>query len=113
MQNVSEVRKWRKFVPWLWFALSVAWFFAFALLDHARGRSWAAVFGLPWDRNFLRPFGDFAIPVLLLVLMMQNIRKLPPSREKTTSIRIGWSLFVFLFVWELIRQFYLGPLRIL
>ena len=111
--NVSEGQRWRQFRVWLLIIGLWTWLFVDAYRRHSHGESWASVLGLPWDRNFLRPFGDFAIPVLLLVLMMQNIRKLPPSREKTTSIRIGWSLFVFLFVWELIRQFYLGPLRIL
>jgi hypothetical protein len=43
--------------------------------------------------------GNFIVPVLVTILMMQTIMKLSPSREKTTLAWIGWSFFVFLFVW--------------
>ena len=110
--NTSEILRWSKIRVWFLVIGLWVWLFVDAYRRHSQSGSWASAFGLPWDRNFLRPIGDLAIPVLLLVLMMQNIRKLPPSREKTTVARIGWALFIFLFVWELIRQFYLGSLRI-
>lgn len=110
--NAGEVGRWTQIRLWLLVIGMWVWLLVDAYRRHSQGGSWASAFGLSWDRNILRPIGDLAIPVLLLVLMMQKIRKLPPSREKTTVVRIGWSLFVFLFVWELIRQFYLGPLRI-
>lgn len=70
-----------------------------AYRDHAKGRDWASALGLPIDRDFFRIIGDFVVPVLLVWFMVRAVRKLPASREKTVLTWVGWSLFVFLFVW--------------
>lgn len=73
--------------------------------DHAKGDDWLTALGFPLDWDFLRIIGDFVVPVVTIVLMMQSVRKLTPSREKTVLTWTGWSLFVFLFLWW-------SPLRI-
>lgn len=75
----------------LW-ALSSFWY-------HARGEDWTSAIGLTADRDFFRILGDFVIPVVAVVFMMQFVRKLPPSHEKTAMTWIGWMLFAYLFVW--------------
>jgi hypothetical protein len=110
-QSNSIERSWRStFSTWLSAALLWAMIIGVAFLDHAKGRSWSFAFGLPLDKNFLRPIGDFVIPVLAIMLMSRNIGKLPDSREKTVLFRICWWFFVFLLVWQLIRLFFLRPL---
>lgn len=110
MQNVSEGRKWQQFIPWLWFALALVWFFAFAFWDHAQGRSWASAFGFPIDLRFLASFvGGFVIPLFLTMGMLRYAIRLSPSREKTILTRIGWSLFGYLFIWSVFLTYFFHP----
>lgn len=110
MQDANEGRKWRQYLPWLWLALALVWFFSFALLDHARGRTWASAFGFPIDVRFLAEFvGGFGIPLFMTMAILRYAKRLSSSREKTVLVRIGWALYAFLFVWELIKLFYLRP----
>lgn len=70
-----------------------------AYMRHQSGRDWLSAFGLPLDRGFLRLIGDAAIPIFIITLILQQVKKLPPSREKTVLSWLGWSFFVFLIVW--------------
>lgn len=95
--------KWRHRILWLattWLVIVVV---ASAYWRHGEGEGWLSAFGLSFDRDYLQFMAEFAgnfiVPVLVTILMMQTIMKLSPSREKTTLAWIGWSFFVFLFVW--------------
>lgn len=90
---------WIRHIIWLGPACAIALLVAAAYLRHARGEDWLSAFGLPLDRDFFRLIGDFLVPVMVTVFLMNPVKKLPPSQEKTTLTRILWSFFVFLFVW--------------
>jgi len=77
---------------------------------HQSGEDWLSAFGLPLDRGFFRLIGDAAIPIFTITLILQQVRKLTPSREKTALNWLGWSLFAFLLVWwSLLGNMVFGP----
>lgn len=102
--------RWRpELVAWLAFAgvlvingVSVYW-------HHAQGQDWISALGLTPDRDLFRLIGDFAVPVMVTVLLLQTVRRLPPSQEKRILTWIGWSFFVFLFVWLIVGMMVFVP----
>lgn len=94
---------WRRRVFWMAIAVIVVVNAASAFRRHVRGEGWLSAFGFSADADYLRFIarigGDFILPVLAVLFMIYTVRRLEPSAEKKALTWIGWSLFVFLFVW--------------
>lgn len=100
-QSDAESRRRRRvmLIGWVSFAFSVVLFLFNTIWYHSKGEGWLEATGLVPSGDLFRIIGDLGVPVIALVLMMQRVNKLPPNREKTVLRRIGWTFFVFLFVW--------------
>jgi hypothetical protein len=106
----TQSSSWRHYAIWLALSGSVIINGLVAYRRHQRGEDWLSAFGLTPDPELLRLVGDVGVPIVMITLIMQQVRRLPPSREKTATSWLGWSLFVFLFVWWFpLREMLFGP----
>lgn len=73
-----------------------------AYFNYRKSGNWLSALGFPIDVQRLWIIGGFVALCVMAVLMLQNVHRLPPSRERTLLKRIGNLLLGFLFAWPFI-----------